>query len=121
FSSRRRHTRSKRDWSSDVCSSDLEPDKLPFPANGVHSHPGWADVVLNKHPHNVAHVQRQVCWMASGFSRLVYIYDEDCGVLLARELDVLAFAEGFGVGAVHAWRDVAGFVAAVGLFKVARN
>src|SRR5699024_11717657 len=24
FSSRRRHTRSKRDWSSDVCSSDLE-------------------------------------------------------------------------------------------------
>src|SRR5699024_11766581 len=31
FSSRRRHTRSKRDWSSDVCSSDLvlEPDYLP--------------------------------------------------------------------------------------------
>src|SRR5699024_11846846 len=25
FSSRRRHTRSKRDWSSDVCSSDLNP------------------------------------------------------------------------------------------------
>src|SRR3712207_7044488 len=27
FSSRRRHTRYWRDWSSDVCSSDLEPDK----------------------------------------------------------------------------------------------
>src|SRR5699024_11533646 len=27
FSSRRRHTRSKRDWSSDVCSSDLSSDK----------------------------------------------------------------------------------------------
>src|SRR5699024_11869054 len=26
FSSRRRHTRSKRDWSSDVCSSDLDWD-----------------------------------------------------------------------------------------------
>src|SRR5699024_11491453 len=26
FSSRRRHTRSKRDWSSDVCSSDLLSD-----------------------------------------------------------------------------------------------
>src|SRR5699024_10854950 len=26
FSSRRRHTRSKRDWSSDVCSSDLKGD-----------------------------------------------------------------------------------------------
>src|SRR5699024_8183083 len=28
FSSRRRHTRSKRDWSSDVCSSDLTTDEL---------------------------------------------------------------------------------------------
>src|SRR5699024_11930001 len=28
FSSRRRHTRSKRDWSSDVCSSDLEVEYL---------------------------------------------------------------------------------------------
>src|SRR5690606_30938242 len=28
FSSRRRHTRFSRDWSSDVCSSDLRPD--PF-------------------------------------------------------------------------------------------
>src|SRR5207245_7170864 len=26
FSSRRRHTRCYRDWSSDVCSSDLPPD-----------------------------------------------------------------------------------------------
>src|SRR5699024_10557449 len=28
FSSRRRHTRSKRDWSSDVCSSDLTPENM---------------------------------------------------------------------------------------------
>src|SRR5699024_8147169 len=38
FSSRRRHTRSKRDWSSDVCSSDL-----PFAAvelNQVAQHAG---------------------------------------------------------------------------------
>src|SRR5206468_10138800 len=27
FSSRRRHTRSDRDWSSDVCSSDLKDNK----------------------------------------------------------------------------------------------
>src|SRR5206468_7875725 len=31
FSSRRRHTRSDRDWSSDVCSSDLVG--LPMPGN----------------------------------------------------------------------------------------
>src|SRR5699024_11916183 len=30
FSSRRRHTRSKRDWSSDVCSSDLHAVRLAF-------------------------------------------------------------------------------------------
>src|SRR5690606_41196926 len=29
FSSRRRHTRFSRDWSSDVCSSDLGPMTLP--------------------------------------------------------------------------------------------
>src|SRR5207247_7515355 len=31
FSSRRRHTRSTRDWSSDVCSSDLVLVKAPKP------------------------------------------------------------------------------------------
>src|SRR5699024_11549729 len=40
FSSRRRHTRSKRDWSSDVCSSDLElqSDFLQI-LKFVHKHP----------------------------------------------------------------------------------
>src|SRR6266513_5268553 len=55
FASRRRHTRSKRDWSSDVCSSDLRyltvllclfqsygyalfAEQLP----GAVAHPGWA-------------------------------------------------------------------------------
>src|SRR5206468_6619756 len=32
FSSRRRHTRSDRDWSSDVCSSDLLSVPVPSPA-----------------------------------------------------------------------------------------
>src|SRR5699024_11636378 len=34
FSSRRRHTRSKRDWSSDVCSSDLRSESTPSTAVG---------------------------------------------------------------------------------------
>src|SRR5699024_11408501 len=33
FSSRRRHTRSKRDWSSDVCSSDLHDHHVDLEAN----------------------------------------------------------------------------------------
>src|SRR5699024_5257370 len=35
FSSRRRHTRSKRDWSSDVCSSDLNETPLLLRADDV--------------------------------------------------------------------------------------
>src|SRR3712207_7278180 len=35
FSSRRRHTRYWRDWSSDVCSSDLAQAIRPFDAQGV--------------------------------------------------------------------------------------
>src|SRR5699024_11938039 len=41
FSSRRRHTRSKRDWSSDVCSSDL--------AALTDAHRFGPDVVLTPH------------------------------------------------------------------------
>src|SRR5699024_11933696 len=33
FSSRRRHTRSKRDWSSDVCSSDLAYELIINPTS----------------------------------------------------------------------------------------
>src|SRR5699024_11808504 len=36
FSSRRRHTRSKRDWSSDVCSSDLFGSKRDFDGEGYY-------------------------------------------------------------------------------------
>src|SRR5699024_12200029 len=47
FSSRRRHTSSKRDWSSDVCSSDLERRvRSEWPATCCPSPPrtaGWAD------------------------------------------------------------------------------
>src|SRR5690606_40309947 len=42
FPSRRRHTRFSRDWSSDVCSSDLEPDDriavFAFTLDGIHPH-----------------------------------------------------------------------------------
>src|SRR5581483_12301551 len=34
FSSRRRHTRYWRDWSSDVCSSDLQHGDFPIPGAG---------------------------------------------------------------------------------------
>src|SRR5699024_9962445 len=45
-SSRRRHTRSKRDWSSDVCSSDLEEFVATLP-NGIHEKIGEGGRILS--------------------------------------------------------------------------
>src|SRR5699024_9152489 len=46
FSSRRRHTRSKRDWSSDVCSSDLiESEVSGRPEEQPSEHPETTEVV----------------------------------------------------------------------------
>src|SRR5207302_4442672 len=39
FSSRRRHTRFSRDWSSDVCSSDLRRCPAPGPRSGSRARP----------------------------------------------------------------------------------
>src|SRR5699024_11863045 len=47
FSSRRRHTRSKRDWSSDVCSSDLVNEDLYIPINKLSSFRAWTTRVSN--------------------------------------------------------------------------
>src|SRR5699024_7573954 len=44
FSSRRRHTRSKRDWSSDVCSSDLIARWGAFLAPGVVLMPSFTNI-----------------------------------------------------------------------------
>src|SRR5690606_40485607 len=43
FSSRRRHTRFSRDWSSDVCSSDLRPEPWTRAARSLLS--SWAGAV----------------------------------------------------------------------------
>src|SRR5207249_7517760 len=55
FSSRRRHTRSKRDWSSDVCSSDLPrrlgPGQLGLPQVARDAH---TRVVPRAHPYEEA-------------------------------------------------------------------
>src|SRR5207253_4330548 len=64
FSSRRRHTRWPRDWSSDVCSSDLKDEghrrpavRLLDPLLLVQAH-GWTSmalVFLGRHDDAIAH------------------------------------------------------------------
>src|SRR5207247_8252392 len=57
FSSRRRHTRSTRDWSSDVCSSDLNGwDKTPPVTLNVR-HPGEKFVLRHEHEWPLARTQ----------------------------------------------------------------
>src|SRR3989440_5026140 len=46
FSSRRRHTRSDRDWSSDVCSSDLNADDEKFNDMYIYT-ASVCDIILN--------------------------------------------------------------------------
>src|SRR3989442_11816649 len=50
FSSRRRHTRCGRDWSSDVCSSDLEPRprRVDVPVAIPATHPGVEPMWLHQ-------------------------------------------------------------------------
>src|SRR5207245_6252474 len=45
FSSRRRHTRCYRDWSSDVCSSDLSRDAGVVVAPAMGFYGGWGDLL----------------------------------------------------------------------------
>src|SRR5690606_40957583 len=56
FSSRRRHTRFSRDWSSDVCSSDLTAKPSEAERGGVPHH--CLDLVDPKQAFNVADYRR---------------------------------------------------------------
>src|SRR6266850_4390567 len=51
FSSRRRHTRLQGDWSSDVCSSDLDPDCVACGDTTPH---------LKPHPASLLHAAQQI-------------------------------------------------------------
>src|SRR5207237_2004274 len=67
FSSRRRHTRFKCDWSSDVCSSDLIlPCSYPIPTDGP---VGQLILATKRHPMRPAHVHFLVD--AAGYEPLI--------------------------------------------------
>src|SRR5216684_2317823 len=76
FSSRRRHTRCSRDWSSDVCSSDLrdpeEAARLPVPPRpGTHVGRRIAEYELSRRgigSHQTHYDEsRLFSWMTAGF------------------------------------------------------
>src|SRR5437660_8501072 len=53
FSSRRRHTRWPRDWSSDVCSSDLLPKRYSEPLDSIEERGQGTPEVLGPYPARV--------------------------------------------------------------------
>src|SRR5215208_7307762 len=92
FSSRRRHTSWPRDWSSDVCSSDLE-------AAAEHGKHVWADGGV-RHPRDVALA------LAAGASQ-VMIGSWFAGTYespgdLQRSADGRAYKESFGMASARA-------------------
>src|SRR5699024_11393353 len=75
----RRHTRSKRDWSSDVCSSDLKHPHIPYP-NDLYSplRPNSSGLdlandadlaTLNKIASDLASTQFQAAAMGTAFTQ----------------------------------------------------
>src|SRR5207249_9443055 len=76
FSSRRRHTRSKRDWSSDVCSSDLEE---AFRVGEEGAVPGVAGPTVRCMPVHIKHqhVEGQVVGREIGHELLEVLRSEE--------------------------------------------
>src|SRR3712207_304270 len=86
FSSRRRHTRYWRDWSSDVCSSDLE-SAAPYALTGA---------VIASDRAAVAHAQRYLRFAAGNF----YVNDKPTGAVVGQQP--------FGGGRASGTNDKAG-------------
>src|SRR5690606_40363652 len=79
FSSRRRHTRFSRDWSSDVCSSDLFVDRLVgnLVQRSTHHRGGGFQVVAHVPRHAQARIARFILRFGSGLSRDGHVRSEE--------------------------------------------
>src|SRR5690606_40663396 len=83
FSSRRRHTRFSRDWSSDVCSSDLKSDTISqgyWPIQPIYDHQCHRFQGLSQF------VLRNSIWCWNIHLRLIFL--PDC---ITSYLDLLVF------------------------------
>src|SRR5699024_11665675 len=80
FSSRRRHTRSKRDWSSDVCSSDLFKFNLGLKENiDLRSTDHFLVSSLSAASHDLGHGNAVDFYLIEGvFHFLKLFFSDDC-------------------------------------------
>src|SRR5699024_11406212 len=87
FSSRRRHTRSKRDWSSDVCSSDLSYVSISFSISLGRKHSLWFSSHFFQFPPNlgVPHMQEQDLPLHLGQALFHHVLQNEIGRASCRE------------------------------------
>src|SRR5437868_12922736 len=102
FSSRRRHTRSKRDWSSDVCSSDLQLSRTLFPL-GEMTKPEVRELArklglaLAEKPDS-----QEICFIPGGdYKRFLDAYLEEQGEALPDTAGELVTTSGEVIGEHH--------------------
>src|SRR5699024_11361332 len=60
FTSRRRHTRSKHDWISDVCSSDLEAYNAPYEPSDIETFNDVETAISTETPQRIGEVFAEV-------------------------------------------------------------
>src|SRR6266849_4321317 len=90
FSSRRRHTSSTRDWSSDVCSSDL-PTRHYLPPAPPPAEPAWVEAAAKA----ILAAQKPVVIVGNGV-RIAQAYDQLRRLVEAAGLPVATTAAGKG-------------------------
>src|SRR5215510_770321 len=88
FSSRRRHTRWPRDWSSDVCSSDLElvltePDRSPWRFVRSPDDPDRWRGTAGEQVGEVLQVRRDADGTATALDIATIVYTRDAGTYTA--------------------------------------
>src|SRR6266700_6845520 len=97
FSSRRRHTRFSRDWSSDVCSSDLAGERAAEPLRETHERLREVGMLAQRRAVEVAERRRQ-------FERLDHAPSEEVCALAGR----LFLHTAAGGDHLEAWRQFSG-------------
>src|SRR5690606_2615914 len=89
FSSRRRHTRFSRDWSSDVCSSDLGAPFIAADVGGTHVRVGLVD---GHDPSGFLQYRKYACADFAGLGEVLQAFLGTLGPGLAIDRGVLACA-----------------------------
>src|SRR5699024_12021163 len=92
FSSRRRHTRSKRDWSSDVCSSDLDTSLVPEALDALAAADSICKFVIGAHAPDLAFAAAEQIVARHRFAQVWVMPEGTSSIQITRGLREIAQA-----------------------------